>query len=70
MVNEVTEIQLSYEVLCIIIIMSLFISLVRNKCNVNAEASLNFKLIHFNVFYSGVGLVFFFWLFRDTSSEF
>lgn len=59
MVNEVTEIQLSYEVLCIIIIMSLFISLVCNKCDANAEASLNFKLIHFNVFYSAVGVFFF-----------
>lgn len=55
MVNEVTEILLIYEVLCIIIIMSLFISLVCNKCNANTEASLNFKLIHFNMFYSGVG---------------
>lgn len=62
MVNEATEIQLSYEVLCIIIIMSLFISLVCNKCDANAEASLNFKLIHFNVFYSGVGFFFFFFL--------
>lgn len=54
MVNEATEIQLSYEVLCIIIIMSLFISLVCNKCNANTETSLNFKLIHFNMLYCGV----------------
>lgn len=54
MVNEATEIQLSYAVLCIIIIMSLFISLVHNKCDANTEASLNFKLIHFNMSYCGV----------------
>ena len=41
--------------------MFLFIFLVLNKCNINTEASLNFKLTHF--------ILLFFWLCWDTSSE-
>lgn len=60
-VHEVTEIQLSYEVLCIILIMFLLTFLVLNKCNVNREASLDFKLTHF--------ILLLFSLCWDTSSE-